>query len=147
VTSEPRNPVWDGAITTLFTHCQNVYHRMESQARPTGGMLVYEGMLTKLITSELNLSVPYYTSVLKALKRMGCLRQIRRGGGSSPSQWELLREPTRELFLNVQPRKTPKQGKFEQQQGQIDAINARVQVLERALEHVIAEEVDEPGRA
>lgn len=64
----------------------------------TTEIIVYEGKLTELITQKLYLSVPYYTSITRALKSMGCIRQLRRGGGSSPSQWELIREPTPELW-------------------------------------------------
>ncbi len=101
---------------------------------------MYEGMLTKLITVELNLSVPYYTSILRALKRMGCVRQIRRGGGTSASQWELICPPTEEAFLLVRPRKAPKKGKQEMQQDQINALNNRVLALEKALERFAQEE-------
>jgi hypothetical protein len=30
---------------------------------------------------------------------MECIKQLRRGGSSTPSQWELIREPTLEAFL------------------------------------------------
>jgi hypothetical protein len=61
-------------------------------------MVVYEGMLTKLVTEDLGLPVPYYTKVRQFLMAMGCIRQLRRGGGSAPSQWELIREPTIDLW-------------------------------------------------
>lgn len=97
------------ALPAIYEHACNVYRLMESTARlitmEARGlqeeMLVWEGHLTKLITGEpLHLSVPYYTAVTRELKRMGCIRQLRRGGGNAPSQWQLLTEPTEQLFRN-----------------------------------------------
>src|SRR6266496_1675165 len=143
--AQPAN--WEGSVSTLFSHCQNVYNLMLKQSAQIDletdepeYMTVYEGMLTKLITVELNLSVPYYTSILRALKRMGCVRQIRRGGGTSASQWELICPPTEEAFLLVRPRRAPKKGNQEMLQDQINALNGRVLVLEKALERLVEEE-------
>lgn len=96
------------ALPAIFEHCQNVYAKMESEAQlvhvPSNygreedvEQLVWEGHLTKLF-AQLHLSVPYYTSVTRELKRMGCIVQKRRGGGNAASQWVLLTEPTEELF-------------------------------------------------
>lgn len=96
----------EATIPAIFEHACNVYKTMEADAvlywrdpqdQDKGKLLVWEGHLTKLITG-LNLSVPYYTSVTRELKRMGCIRQMRRGGGNATSQWELLREPSEELW-------------------------------------------------
>jgi hypothetical protein len=90
------------APVALFRHSLTVYKEMEAQAAPIDvedrQMLVYEGKLVELVTETCKLSVPYYTKVTQALKGMGCARQLRRGGGNSFSQWELLQEPTLELF-------------------------------------------------
>jgi hypothetical protein len=66
-------------------------------------------MLTKLVCEDLGLAVPYYTAVTRKLKDMGCIRQLKRGGGSSPSQWELIREPTADLWNDL-PQDTPVEG-------------------------------------
>jgi len=60
-------------------------------------VLVYEGFLTKLFT-EVRLSTPYYTSVMNELMHMDCCRQLRRGGGSSPSTWLIVQAPTVTLW-------------------------------------------------
>src|SRR4051812_21707024 len=70
---------------------------MEEEAKLVDNALIWSGHLTKLF-ARLRLSVPYYTSVTRELKRMGCIRQLRRGGGNAPSQWLILTEPTEELF-------------------------------------------------
>jgi hypothetical protein len=90
------------APVAVFRHSLTVYREMEQQGKVVKvedtSMLVYEGKLVELVTDTCDLSIPYYTKVTKALKGMGCARQLRRGGGNSPSQWELITEPTPELF-------------------------------------------------
>jgi hypothetical protein len=93
-------------LPAIFEHACNVYKEMESEAElvvendsmhPEEHKLVWEGHLTKLF-ARLHLSVPYYTSVTRELKRMGCIRQLRRGGGNAASQWLIMTAPTEELF-------------------------------------------------
>lgn len=91
-------------LPAIFEHCVNVYAKMEAEAQlvsleegEESQSLIWEGHLTKLFAA-LHLSVPYYTSVTRELKRMGCLVQKRRGGGNAASQWVLLTAPTEELF-------------------------------------------------
>jgi hypothetical protein len=94
------------SLPVLFFHSKDVYEAMlrQSSKQPyhDGGeervAVVYEGFLTKLFTEDLRLSVPLYSSVLAALKKMGCVAQLRRGGSTSPSQWQLFTEPTKDLF-------------------------------------------------
>ena len=82
----------------LYDHCCTVYQTMLRYAKKDETTaIVYEGHLTKLFVA-LNLSVPYYTSVTRKLKDMGCIRQLRRGGGNAPSRWLLVTEPTEELW-------------------------------------------------
>lgn len=128
----------------LYGHCLITYQTMLSEASGVvdddNTIIVWEGMLTRLITAQLNLSVPYYTAVTKALKRMGCIRQLKRGGGTAPSQWELLKEPTEELFINAMPKRVPKMDRYELIQMQLDSQNNRILKLEKILENIIKEE-------
>jgi hypothetical protein len=94
------------AVDAIFGHTCSVYEAMFERATrvPIDGlenqyMVVYEGRLVNLVTQELYLSVPYYSRVTQLLKKMGCARQLKRGGGSSNSQWELVKEPTLEDYL------------------------------------------------
>jgi hypothetical protein len=64
-------------------------------------VIVYEGFLTKLVTVKLNYSVPYYTKLRVCLVQMGCMKQLKRGGGTAPSQWEMIYEPTYEAFVKA----------------------------------------------
>ena len=156
-------PTEESAPPALFEHCVNTYREMLRQAKavvPFGtamhdasagelldmelvnsteqkNIIVYEGFLTQLVTNNLNLSVPYYTSIRKALMEMGCVRQLKRGGGTSPSQWELIQEPTLEAFQNATPKKTPKQTKETMLQEQVLNLSSRVSDLESTVESLL----------
>jgi hypothetical protein len=134
-------------VPALYDHCVRAYKAMLADAKvvidPATGegesqIVIYEGFLTQLITQQLNLSVPYYTSVRRSLLQMGCIRQLRRGGGSSPSQWEMITEPTEEAFLKQQPPKKPKQDRYSAMQDQILALNTRLSDLEDTVEELVA---------
>jgi hypothetical protein len=98
----------------LYEHCCAVYRLMEGKASRRDDMVVYEGFLTRdIMEPPLHLSVPYYTSIRRELTRMGCIRQLRRGGGSAPSQWELLRAPTVDLYREQEPLRKPGQRRMD----------------------------------
>jgi hypothetical protein len=166
MTSPVPEEVNEGAPPALFDHCVNTYRAMQQASKPvetfvakgrpdedsidtrlrmheegeedTSSMImVYEGFFTQLVTSQLNLSVPYFTSVRKALINMGCIRQLKRGGGTSPSQWELIYEPTLEAFMNQQPKREKKPTKDVVMQEQIDRLNSRVADLEGQMETIL----------
>ena len=139
----PSTDVSSLTLTTLYTHSAKTYKEMFEHSEMREGIIVWEGMLTRLITVDLNLSIPYYTSITRALKAMGCIRQLRRGGGTSPSLWALITEPTPELFRDIDPTLT-RTGKgssrHDQLQYQISQLTERVQSLEDLLENIIKEE-------
>jgi len=101
----------------------------DADAEPSH-IIVYEGFLTQLVTGQLNLSVPYYTSVRTSLIRMGCIKQLRRGGGTAPSQWEMCYEPTLDAFMHAQPKKVPKQTPDDAKAEQIRNLSTRIASLE-----------------
>lgn len=88
-----------GTPPAMFYHCQKVYAEMlkTAEAIPNESLegpdiLVYRGFTTKLF-SGLGIAIPYYGKVLSILEDMGCISQLRRGGGTSPSEWALWKEP------------------------------------------------------
>lgn len=118
-------------MPALYHHAVRVYAAMSEKATMVHAdgdsstvMLVFEGFLTHLF-EQLNLSVPYYTTVRQALLRMGCIRQLKRGGGNSPSQWELICEPTREAFGETGARKP--------RRTRVDVLEHQVLDLQREL--------------
>ena len=133
----------------LFHHCEDTYHEMLYQAKPEvldgsdEEVMVYEGFLTELITNKLNLSVPYYTSITQALKKMGCARQLRRGGSNTQSQWLLIKEPTPEAFHKAGV-KGPTRTKYATQKDvqmleqQIVGLVSRVGVLESTTDALLS---------
>ena len=123
----------------IYKHCELVYKTMLEQSNSVDveGMeyAVYEGFLTRLF-QDLGLAVPYYTQIMNELKRMKCVRQLKRGGGSSPSKWILFDAPTENKFwsapesaVEIITRSNPN-AKLQQQ---INDLNRRVTILEQVL--------------
>lgn len=122
----------------LYWHCQRVYDAMASQSEPhpqattlDGEPLqIYRGFLTKLF-NELDISTPYYSHVMKRLKRMDCVRQLKRGGGGSESEWLLVQAPQLDVFNAVEDgMSVVGQSKQEAMAQQIRDLNARLKALE-----------------
>lgn len=119
-------------LPALYEHCCTVYSGMYEKSKVDDlGRIVYEGHLTKLFV-ELRLSVPYYTTVTRELKRMGCVEQIRRGGGGSESQWELIQTPTDVLWRHVGggAKKTAASARHHMLEQRINDLTKRVNILE-----------------
>jgi hypothetical protein len=95
----------------MFDHVCAVYKAMRAQAEMDEeySCLVYEGHLTQLFR-RLKLSVPYYTTIKNRLIAMGCIEQIKRGGGAALSRWLLWREPTLDEYHAVTERRPRKEG-------------------------------------
>lgn len=126
------------ALPAIFEHCCSVYKAMAARAETRtvddAEVLVYEGALTKLFRDQLGLSVPYYTSSLGELKRMGCLAQLRRGGGGAPSIWALYFEPTPDIWRNTIHRTVrTKASKTAATDAKINDINSRLNKVEKTL--------------
>lgn len=50
---------------------------------------VWEGTTTKLL-ARLEIPAPYYSRIMNTLQECGAIKQVRRGGGSSPSKWQIV---------------------------------------------------------
>lgn len=109
----------------------------ETPPQEEAPIIVYEGFLTQLVTGQLNLSVPYFTSIRKTLINMGCIRQLRRGGGTAPSQWEMIMEPTPEAFLVQRPKREPKKDRYSALEDQIRALGTRITELEDTIDELV----------
>lgn len=138
--------------SVIFDHCVAVYGEMKSQAReedlsdtmdivpPESAQemrLVYEGHLTKLFAG-LGLSTPYYTAIMGHLKAMGCVEQLRRGGGNSPSRWMLVRPPDEEAFKSIETRNRHSRGKTAAVEQQIRDLTVQINALSARLSNVEA---------
>lgn len=148
----------------LYDHIKRTYNAMlrEAESRPADdglSMVVWEGHLTHLIMHQLNLSSPYYTKVTRALRAMGCIRQLRRGGSTGQSLWELIKEPEEaSLIALLVPDADGNTGISGNQKGQaagsnatilqqiqqqITDMNTRLLVIEKAFENLIEEETSD----
>lgn len=139
----------DDAPPALYIHCVNMYNKMLEQAtdtiisplEPENKMIVYKGFLTHLVANQA-LSVPYFTFCTRALKEMGCIRQLKRGGGRAPSLWELIKAPTEELYIAYKPEDTNSyrlahKGKTNMLSSQVSDLSTRVLALEDKLDKLM----------
>lgn len=136
------DPIGLTKVPALYGHCVKAYKVMESEAYEAGldadAKLVWEGHLTRLVSGQLNLSTPYYTGVTRALRSMGCIRQLRRGGGSTESMWELVKPPTEELWAGLSAKNSTiytsrPTSKVRQSEQLIRDLQQRVARIEAAL--------------
>lgn len=136
----------DRPMAAMYDHCVLVYKKMADESTPetieeggvrkATGYVVWTGYTTGLF-QELGLATPYYTSAMNALRAMGCVEQLKRGGGAAKSQWRLVREPTEEAYHAIKDRKRPRQGSVAGLEQQIRDLTQRIERLEEtAHEHV-----------
>lgn len=133
------------APPALFTHCCRVFERMRSEAKPQKvegqAALVYEGYLTRLF-GELEMATPYYTTVMRCLKAMNCVRQMSRGGGSSPSRWELVNDPDWDTFDAIEQKRLTNNTQIGQVKNTTAILVKRVNDLETRIALVEGKAVD-----
>jgi hypothetical protein len=131
----------DKPTSAQFDHAVKVYQAMHARATTEvftddegeeNSHKVYTGHLTRLF-QELLLAVPYYTSVMNTLKRMGCVEQLRRGGGNAPSKWVLYSEPKEEAFNDLKPRARKSASKLDALEQRINDQNKRILTLEKTV--------------
>jgi hypothetical protein len=139
-------------MKALYDHCIEIFEEMEKEAVPEEsqgteagatmdpdagtGYLIWTGHTTHLF-SRLGKATPYYTSVMEALKKMGCVEQLKRGGGNSMSKWRLVRKPEEDYFHAIEKLKKPTQGSQKALEQQFRDLNNRVLVLEDTLNDLI----------
>lgn len=131
----------------LFDHIVAAYKAMSEAAtmQEIDGQdfLVYEGFMTKLFRDTLHLSVPYYTSVLRHLRSMDCIRQLRRGGSTTMSKWLLMKPPFLDEFGSKEVlQRTAKPGSLQQQ---VSDLNDRLTKVEADLEAILSDLAAEVG--
>lgn len=125
----------------LYDHCLTVFGAMKksSSAAMIEGKhaLIYEGFLTRTF-NELGLATPYYTSVMHRLRKMGCVRQLSRGGGNSPSKWELIKDPEWDAFEAAEQKKLRGTTQLDALRSEVTALNSRLVRLEDIVERMTA---------
>lgn len=95
---------------------------------------VWTGAMTSVL-SDKGISNGAYTPITGGLQMMGCVEQLRRGGGSTSSQWKLLKKPTIALFESAASSKyrTKERHRFEILEGQLEAAVKRIATLEHQI--------------
>lgn len=132
------------APPALFLHCQTVWGLMENESKVVdsgdGVVCIWEGSLTKLVIQQANLSLPLYSQVTKRLKSMNCVVQLRRGGGMTPSVWQLLKEPNYDDYVNCdheRENKPAKANELAQLSQRLSDVNGRTETLEEQMAAMI----------
>jgi hypothetical protein len=127
--------------SAMLEHCQKVYEALQSDAveelvgedGDEQAVLAWTGHMTKVIR-DCGLPSPYYTTVLNHMKRMGCIEQARRGGGTATSKWYLWTAPTNELFTTAQSaKKSGGQVRMDMLEQGLKDLKRRVEVIEKYL--------------
>ncbi len=92
----------DAMIPAPYRHALDLYAILDRDAEISlvegQPMRVWSGHMTKVVTDQLGLSLPYYTKILGLLKAAGCIQQLQRGAVTTLSRWILLHQPNVELF-------------------------------------------------
>jgi hypothetical protein len=124
-------------MPALYHHCTNLFTLMAKTAEKREEGMIWTGSLLTTLTQELGLGNAHYTAVTRKLKEMGCMRQLRRGGGPQPSIWILYRQPTPGLWrvaeesATEQSTRVKAKGTRDQHGQQLRDMNARLLKLER----------------
>lgn len=121
----------------LYEQCCKVYEAMwrDSQTRlvangDSSAIAIYRGYTTYLL-EQAGYSISNYTPIMRRLRLMGCIRQIVRGGRGIPSEWEIIKPPTRSAFAHGGTR-------WATQEERISDLEARVAAIEEQLEQAQA---------
>lgn len=127
-------------VPAMFEHAQRVYDTMHQASRKESvgerSILVYEGHLTGLF-KKLLLPQPYYTKIKNMLVAMGCIEQLRRGGGNGTSKWVVWHAPELEAWKTTEA-KRPSRGNAQTMHGQmIKDLASRVDKLEQVVEALL----------
>jgi hypothetical protein len=120
----------------------------QSFVHPVTKVKVYEGFITHLIGEDVGLPNSTYTVVMNTLVNAGCIRQISRGGGQTPSQWELIRPINVTLFNQFYAKRGGKRervfsqiaqstvARITEMQSQLDAMNDMLDSLRSRVKHL-----------
>jgi hypothetical protein len=138
----------DRTVPKLFDWALSVYdamHRASTMQEIVEGnppVRVYEGHLTNLCR-DLDMPNPYYTKIMKALKELGCVEQLRRGGGSAMSRWILIKAPESGQFIDRVERQSARNGKVGQLEQRLRDLQKlvinqgeRIEAAHERLDHV-----------
>jgi hypothetical protein len=142
-------------MKALYDHCILVFDSMFEEAVPEetvenvghgdvddpeseapNGYMIWTGHTTQLF-ARLQMATPYYTSVMACLKKMGCIEQVKRGGGNAMSKWRLVRKPEEEYFHAAEKIKKPANGSFAAMEQQMRAMNIRLTNLEDLFNNLV----------
>lgn len=124
----------------LLVKCRTLYEAMDKSAEDTPEGRFWVGPLTVLLRdiSQSGTS-SNYSQVVGAMTDMGCISQIKKGGGKAPSVWRLDRPPSSEIsHLISNTRNNYKSQRQEQSDNRVTALNERLTRVEKDIAAIVA---------
>jgi hypothetical protein len=119
-----------------YIHLCDIWKLMRDEARQASEGWVWEGSTTSLF-DRLEKGRALYTQVMTRLANMGCVLQLRRGGGPQPSIWLIQKAPTLDDFYgSPQGRTTPKQQRGGTQGANASDVAQQLRDVNRRLQNV-----------
>lgn len=130
----------DSGMPVLYEQICALWSAMEDLSEERKEGIFYEGALTKLF-QDLGISPGSYTPITKRMIAMKCADRVRRGGGGSPSLWQLFHEPTIEAFRESMGKGyvTKERARIEVLETQIQSLSQRLSTLEHQVGTILAE--------
>lgn len=110
----------------LFMRCLRIWNAMREQAHPYADpesfgdnekRLIYVGHISTL-ADQVGEARNYIGQLTRRLRNMGCIAQLRRGGGKGIGQWVILEEPTIALFTASHEMVVPDRSRWQQRMEQ-----------------------------
>lgn len=132
----------------LYDRCVTIYNALYEQSQVAHEGRVFTGLVSNIF-AEHKLSLGYYTPVMQRLRDMGCIEQIRRGGGGKPSVYMIYSAPTIGAYEDSKNRPSKasrEEAKTSQLQSTVVLLSQRVGALESQLAILIEWKLQEDER-
>lgn len=131
----------------LYAHIMKVWNAMYDESVIVTEGRAWQGRLTTLF-NKVGVSSGVYSSVTHRMRSMGCISQIKRGGGGNPSTWLLHKPPTIGEFDATRHGGylTAERKRLGEQAAQIQALVDRIARLEARVDLLIEWKIQQDFR-
>jgi hypothetical protein len=113
----------------LFEQCTKVYEAMLRLSQPAADGRIYRGYTTYLLEQQ-GYTISSYTPIMRRLRSMGCIEQQVRGGRGTPSEWVVIKPPTRQAFARGGQRWVTQNERLNDLEERLAIVEARLGELE-----------------
>jgi hypothetical protein len=125
-------------LNKQFQQCEYLYNGLLKAAgdNVVNGFHRYSGMITHL-ADDLGFTIEQYSKANRALKMMGCIKEVRKGARNTPTELNLIKPPTIEEWAELGNERNisrPMRERFERIEQANRDQEERITKLEKALE-------------